>query len=439
MRKVLPVLLLGLMLLSIAGFAGVSHAARPAGIVIAVDMSHGQNPGGLVELMHLIPEADWVIIVKTEDDIANLPTWVQNNAYEIRAGGITTDNLNNVDMLIIGQPTELLTPDEVNAITAWFNEYGLALWVAADSDYPAQGSEIAQQAANQVLEALGAHIRVDYVSVEDSQSYAGKTYRVVGIIDPPAELSFLKWGARKMLFHGPGVVYAIDDSGNPVNPITNPLPNVYVLVRTSEGGEIVEHQPKAPGEPGNVGVFYQVGQTGEFPLLVAENLSGKIVIASGESPYSGYQAGITWIYYGVVLQGPQFFKNLVYWATGYMGPLMDIKELYDQLGGISDLQSSISSIQSSLNSLETTVSNLQSTINSLSSDVDSLSSKVNNLDSTVSSLSNQISQLQSDLSSLQDTVNSLSGVGGKADNAFYIGIVAIILALIALAIPFVKK
>ncbi len=432
MRKVLTVLLLGLMLLSIAGFAGVSHAARPAGIVIAVDMSHGQNPGGLVELMHLIPEADWVIIVKTEDDIANLPTWVQNNAYEIRAGGITTDNLNSVDMLIIGQPTELLTPDEVNAITSWFNEYGLAIWVAADSDYPAQGSEIAQQAANQVLEALGAHIRVDYVSVEDSQSYAGKTYRVVGIIDPPAELSFLKWGARKMLFHGPGVIYAIDENGNPVNPITNPVPNVYVLVRTSEGGEIVEHQPKAPGEPGNVGVFYQVGQTGEFPLLVAENLSGKIVIASGESPYSGYQAGITWIYYGVVMQGPQFFKNLVYWATGYMGPLMDIKELYDKLGTISDLQSSLSSLQS-------TVSTLQSSVNSLSGKVDDLTDNVGQLQSDISDINDQINQLKDNLSALQETVNSLTGIKDKASNAFYIGIVAIILALIALALPFVKK
>lgn len=425
MRRVLPILLLGLMFLSIAGFAGVSHAARPAGIVIAVDMSHGQNPGGLVELMHLIPEADWVIIVKTEDDIASLPTWVQNNAYEIRVGGITTDNLNYVDMLIIGQPTELLTPEEVNAITSWFNEYGLAIWVAADSDYPAQGSEIAQQAANQVLEALGASIRVDYVSVEDSQSYAGKTYRVVGIIDPPAELSFLKWGARKMLFHGPGVIYAIDENGNPVNPITNPVPNVYVLVRTSEGSEIVEHQPKAPGEPGNVGVFYQVGQTGMFPLLVAENLSGKIVIASGETPYSGYQAGITWIYYGVVMHGPQFFKNLVYWATGYMGPLMEVKEIYDKLGAISDLQSSLSSLQSDVNSLSSNFSDLSSTVSSLQSDV--------------SDLSTQLSQLRDDLSSLQDTVSALSGVGDKAKNAFYIGIVAIILALIALALPFVKK
>ncbi len=432
MRKVLPVLLLGLMLLSIAGFAGVSHAARPAGIVIAVDMSHGQNPGGLVELMHLIPEADWVVIVKTEDDIANLPTWVQNNAYEIRAGGITTDNLNYVDMLIIGQPTELLTPDEVNAITSWFNQYGLAIWVAADSDYPAQGSEIAQQAANQVLEALGAHIRVDYVSVEDSQSYAGKTYRVVGIIDPPAELSFLKWGARKMLFHGPGVIYAIDENGNPVNPITNPVPNVYVLVRTSEGGEIVEHQPKAPGEPGNVGVFYQVGQTGEFPLLVAENLSGKIVIASGESPYSGYQAGITWIYYGVVMQGPQFFKNLIYWATGYMGPLMDIKEIYDKLSTISDLQSSLSSLQS-------TVSNLESTVNTIKGNVNDLTDSVGQLQSTVSDLSDQLNQLKGNLDELQTTVQDLQGIKDKASNAFYIGIVAIILALIALALPFVKK
>ncbi len=432
MRRVLPVLLLGLMFLSIAGFASISHAARPAGIVIALDMSHGQNPGGLVELMHLIPEADWVIIVKTEDDIANLPTWVQNNAYEIRTGGITTDNLNYVDMLIIGQPTELLTPDEVNAIASWFNDSGRAIWVAADSDYPAQGSEIAQQAANQVLEAIGAHIRVDYVSVEDSQSYAGKTYRVVGIIDPPAELSFLKWGARKMLFHGPGVVYAIDENGNPVNPITNPVPNVYVLVRTSEGGEIVEHQPKAPGEPGNVGVFYQVGQTGEFPLLVAENLSGKIVIASGESPYSGYQAGITWIYYGVVMQGPQFFKNLVYWATGYMGPLMDIKELYDKLGTISDLQSS-------LNNLQSTVSNLQSSVNSLSGKVDDLTDSVGQLQSDISDISDQLNQLKNNLSDLQETVNSLTGIKDKASNAFYIAIVAIILALIALALPFVKK
>lgn len=425
MKKVFGAVVLSLIILGALAGASTVKAARIPGIVILADMSHGQNPGGLQELIKIFPEGYWIVLVKSEGDEANLPDWVRANV-EIRYGGFTEDTLNGVDMVIIGQPTSLPDPTEIEALANWFNDSLKALWISADSDYPAQGSELSQEFANMVLEAIGSKLRVDYVSVEDDESYAKKTYRVIGIIDPPPEVAELGFGAEKMLFHGPGAVAAVAPDGTWVNPLTNPVDGVYVVVRTSDAGRIVEHQPSEPGAPGNVGVAYTAGDTGRFPLLAVEIMeNGNRVIVGGESPYSGYQAGITWEYYGIVTQGPRFCRNLLLWATQYEGELLAYKQILSSLGKIDDVANKVSS-------LESIVSGLQG----ITSRIDSLESQIGDLNSKVSSLEQNINTVGSDLTSLKDKVSSLEGA---ANTPLYVAIIAILLSLVAIAIPFVKK
>jgi len=411
------------------------NAARVPGIVVLVDMSHGQNSGGLEELMKIVPEAYWVVLVKSQSDINNLPAGVRKLADEIRVGGFTDKNLEGVDMVIIGQPTLLPSKSEVEAIAKWFKSGTLkALWCAGDSDYPAQGSEKAQEFCNVIFEAVGSKLRCDYVSVEDHKEgyYAGKTYRVLGVVDPPKELEFLKYGCvNKVLFHGPGAIAAVAPNGNWVNPIKNPVKGVYVIVHTSNEAVIVEHQPVSPGAPGHFGIAYHAGDTGTFPLLAAEVMpNGNVVIASGESPYSGYQAMVTWEYHGYVLSGPRFVRNLILWATHYMGELSEAKKLYEVYDEVSNIASTVDQIKSTLSKLQSEVSSLKSSapassvsgevakeLSSLKAQIQVLSSKLSDLESKVASLSNlgssvsdlraKIASLQGSLSTLQSTIASL--------------------------------
>ena len=484
------IIILALLVLSV----GV-YAARIPGIVVLVDMSHGQNPGGLAEMLKVVPEAYWIVLVATEEDVGKLPEEVRELASEIRVGGFTDENLADVDMVIIGQPTKLPSDEEVEALAKWFHthkgDYRIkALWVAADSDYPAQGSETAQEFANIVLEAIGSKLRIDYVSVEEYADgyFAEKTYRVLGKVDPPPELAFLGYGAEKVLFHGPGVVAAIGPDGSWVNPLATPVKDVYVIAHTVKG-KIVEHQPKAPGAPGHIGIVYHPGDEGVFPLLAVEIMAeNEIVIASGESPYSGYQGGITWQYKGYTLDGPRFFRNLVLWATQYMGELKEAQKLYDMMftlgvmadkiekvsaqigkvsseldkvkGDIGTLGGDVGKLKSDLESLKASLSDLKSSLNDAKSKIESLSKDLSGVKGTLGTLSSSVDALKADVSTLKSDVGTLKGLSGKVSDlesaingvknmvgglggtvnaSIAIAIIALILAIVALAFAFRRK
>ena len=434
-------------------------AARVPGLVILLDLSHMQNAGGIEEIMKIVPEAHWVILVKSDEDVDALPSFIKNFASEIRVGGFTPDNLKGVDMVIVGQPQTLLSEDEVKAIAEWFNTTQKAIWLAGDSDYPAQGSETSQEFANIVLEAIGSYLRLDYVSVEDPVMCADKPYRVIGIVDPPEKLAVLGYAAEKVLFHGPGAVAAVLPDGTWVNPLTHPVENVYVIVRTTENGRIAENQPPAPGAPGHLGIAYSVGMTGMFPLLAVEIMpNGNKVIVSGETPYSGYQAGVTWTYYGQVLDGMRFFRNIVLWATGYMGELREYQKYLDT---IVTIDKKVSELSATISSLQTSVSDLSGKYSSLNDRVTSLEDKLNAVDNKVgkvagdleslsgkvtselSGISGEVSKLKGDVGSISSKVSelesSLSNVAASVNTPLYVSVIAIILSLIAIAVSFIKR
>ena len=301
-------------------------AAAPVGIPILIDLSHGQPSSGIEIIMRMVPEAQWYILVRSEEDKEALSPLVKSLAHDIIVGDFSTIDLEKyrIQMVIIGQPQALFTPEEVSAIVAWFTKYpGRAIWLAADSDYPAQGSETAQQAVNMVLEALGAKIRMDYVSIEDEESCAIRTYRVLGIVNPDPEVAVLGYACDKVLFHGPGGIAWVDEAGKWHILTKEDKPeNVYIVVTTTSKGKVAEHQAEPTGISGKA---YVPGEYGVYTLMAVELIKvgkgyGRIVL-SGESPYGGYQPLTTWMYYGYVISGPQFVRNVILWATGYLGEL----------------------------------------------------------------------------------------------------------------------
>jgi len=432
MRRIATVALVVLFFISVAGLMAPQLKAAKVGIGVLIDLSHGQTVGGVVEMMKMIPEANWVVLLSSEADLETLPDYVKNNA-EIRYGGFTSTTLKDVDMVIIGQALRLVTPEEISALVSWFNSTPRAIWLAGDSDYPAQGNEIAQQVVNMVAEAVGSHLRIDYVSVEDTISNAKATYRVVGIVDPDPEVAELGYGVKVALFHGPGPLAAVLENGTWVNPINVKIPNVYIVARTTEGGKINEYQPSAPGAPGMIHQLYSPGDTGVFPLLAVEILpNGNKVIVSGESPYGGYQSGLTYVYYGVIMQGMRLFRNLVLWATGYYGELLAYKELLEGKKILVDVTEAIQNLRSSLNQLS-------SSVNSLSNTVSSLQNTVTSIQGTLGDVSNRVTKLENTVSGLDSRVSGLEGAAANIMTSLALGGVALILALISLALSFMRK
>jgi len=307
--------------------------SKGAMLVIAFDLSHRQSPKGLEVLVGLVPYYK-VLIVSDKSDLERVPPDLVKAFNEVREGGLTTGNLRDVDILIIGQPEALIKPEEVEALKAWFSKPNKAMWIAADSDYPAQGSEKAQQFMNTVLEALGSAIRIDYVSAEDLKENAGgAAYRVTGIVDPSPEVSFLKSGLKygKVLFHGPGALFVLVQ-GKPINPVKQPElkpKNIYIVVRTSEDSRVVENNPP---EKGGLGfMFYdpldERVNKGPFPLMLIEVFTdNRVIVASSETMYGGYQPMTVTEYYNVPLDGPQFVSNILAYLSSVVTQPIKVTE-----------------------------------------------------------------------------------------------------------------
>ncbi len=426
-------LAVGLLALAALAFTvAPAFAARYAGPVILVDLSHGENTRGLCTLFATVPEAYWIVLVPSEDyKLPECPI----KPYEVWVGDfkkVSDKLMKTVDMIIIGQPTKYLSDEEIKVLVDWFKATkGRVLWCAGDSDYPAQGGnqEIANHACNALLEELGVSLRLDYVSVEDPVSCAGKPYRVVGKVAPDNKYGaeMVAFGADKVLFHGPGAVAWVDSSGV-WHKLTEPgtPENIVKLVVTTENGRIVEHQPKAPGAPGEFGKAHKVGEKGVFVLMAAEIVGDKelpsVVIVSGESPYGGYQPMVTYRYHGVPLSGPRFVRNVILWALHYPAELAAYEKLaVPAKAAAAPSAKEVEEVKSKVASLESKVADLESKI---SKTVD----KVNEAISTVNKVTDAVNKLQSDVQAVLGTLQTVSYA------AIALAVVAIIVAILPLVL-----
>jgi len=318
----------------------------PVGFPILVDLSHKQPLLGLDLIIRVVPEAQWYVLVKTPEDAQALPASIANNAV-VLVGDLSKVELEKLGivMVIFGQPQAPPSPEEIAALAKWLTATpGRALWVAADSDYPAQGGPQSQEWANLIMEAVGAHLRIDYASAEDRISNASAGYRVLGFGNV-SEVSVLRYGVERVLFHGPGPIAWVDDAGkwHKLTPAEKPA-NTYIIATTSPRGEIVKNsQVKLPNA-------YRPGDRGAITLMAAELIPVKggyaTVLLSGESPYGAYQPIATWMYYGNMLSGPRFIRNVILWATGYMGELKEYAKVDARLA---KMESTVSGVSSTLN------------------------------------------------------------------------------------------
>lgn len=267
--------------------------------VVAVDLAHGENNKRLADLVSEIDFAKWIRI--------------ENK--------ITPKALQDADILIIGQPQNMLTEEELEAIVEWFKRGGKIVWIAGDSDYRDQNYDgpASQEVCNIILARLGSHLRLETAGVyDDANNIGGRSYRVLGLVKPdiiPGMYTrILSAGiSRPILFHGPTAIIWVDENNKPHDPVKEVFPGLVRIVWTAETARIKDNNPPPPlvYDPNSA-------KNRKFVLMAAEELHNKsLVIVSGETPYGGFEPISSPEYMGVELDGLQLVRNTILWATLY--------------------------------------------------------------------------------------------------------------------------
>ena len=426
-------------------------AAQQLYVPILVDVAHGEATKGLDFWVnstvnpYAISDFAQLHVLVPPGEVKD-PLLLRLNATKTAVlvkGDFSTIDLSKYKVIILGQPPKSLTDAELAALKKWFETGGKVLWCAADSDYPAQGSEESQVACDDIADYLGAHIRVDFVSVEDPQHNAGAGYRVVGVVDPPPQLGFLGFMAQRVLFHGPGVIAVVLPDGRWV-PATSPevqkyYNNIYVVVRTTENGVILEHRTSAD-KKGRDGKAHTAGDRGVFALMAVEFMpSGSVLILSGETPYGGYEPCVAPVYYRVPLEGPRFFRNLMLWATGNYRELTTMiqqtQAVSQLVADVQTVKNDVAGVKSNVTALKNNVAALQSELATVKNGVSQVSGQLSTVSGQVNSLSGQVADLSKKIDQLTQQLNAAVAEANNAKTTAFAGTaVALIFAILAAAL-----
>ncbi len=287
--------------------------ANTSKIVIGFDMAHGENAKYVTNISKTLDYAKIILINKSFDQV----------------------DLSQFDIIVVGQPTSYLSPDEMDALAKWLESGGKVLWLAGDSDYGS--GNVTQAAVNTVAEYVGSHLRVDEGAIYDNKHDAQKFYRVLAQVYPDKEASAVADGiTHPILAHGPdNVVYVYDNGTVNLLACQNPPQNVIRIARYYPTAYIADNNlppPLAINQIFAAGLAPGTGATAEavtgcpnanYTFIAAEVLptssnKASLVIVSGESPYGDYEPTFAPSYYGVTLDGPKFIYNVFKWAYSFV-------------------------------------------------------------------------------------------------------------------------
>ncbi len=386
-KRLVPILLLISLTLSVGAIAFAQAGDKP--VVIAQIKGALEADTALLAIMDNISYVDWVVLT----------------------GDLTADDLEDATMLIsvLSDKAQSYSEAEVTAINSWLDEGGKTIWLTGDSDYGTDYLRI--DTTNALLEDIGSVLRVEHCAVEDPVSNGGAPYRALSVTDNIAEeFEFLAVGVDRALTHSPGVLTAY--SGGRYWKLAEEQPSdVYVLLTTSEFGQIYDHNPP---EPESV----EAGDEGNFVTVAVEVdwAKGNMVILESEAPFGSYMP----MYYPEMIrddrygaaahpqQGGQFFKNIVNYATVYSGPMYELNNEVTSLNDeVTSLTGDVNALNAEVSGLNSEVSTLETQIDGLEDDNSALESSINALEADVASLESSVSGLEDDLADARSSASTM--------------------------------
>jgi hypothetical protein len=262
--------------------------------------------------------------------ISNLTTWLEGLGHTVidANAGLNSSILAGADALIFGSPYGPVTGiDALNATNGplvftaiknwWESAGGKFLWVASDSDYG--GRNWIAFNGSKVLEDAGSAMRFEPSDITETRCVwdDGVAHYRVNVNTTAANpvSQTLMAGVNSSLFHGPTCLYGMS-GGSPVNLHTTPIPNVFPI-GLSDPTSIYE-----PDDPTVPGYAHTQGEIGPFVMIAGEMYLGpeanSIVVASGSTPYGGYEPIWKLNYHALSLKGDVLVKNTILWGLGLL-------------------------------------------------------------------------------------------------------------------------
>jgi len=228
------------------------------------------------------------------------------------ASAITSGALAGVDLFIATCAFDAYTADELTAISTWAASGNKSILLTSRGDY----YEFVNLARpNQILDAIGAHIRVNDDNIYMQGTYLPH-YNDLNYIPPLADTAGLMQSVDTLTFYSPSSLYFTDDS--PVLPI------VYANVTAYQLNE------RAPAPT----VIYDDTIDGEFgdqiPLIAVEEIEDLRLLVAGTTFFSDFDYGKAAIFDNIVL-----LENFLEWTTNRtIGSVADVDEVGPRIGNV---------------------------------------------------------------------------------------------------------
>ncbi|MFX1482117.1 MAG: zinc dependent phospholipase C family protein [Promethearchaeota archaeon] len=226
---------------------------------------------------------------------------------------ITSGALAGVDLFVATCALDAYTTDELIAISTWAASGNKSILLTARGDY----SEYVDDARpNTILEAIGAHIRINDDNVY-MQGTIAEYYNDLNYIPPLPDTVGLMDSVDTLTFFSPTSLYFTDDG--PVLPI------VYANVTAYQ----TDWHPPSPV------VIYDDTQDGEngdqIPLVAVEEIGDLRLLVAGTTFFSDFDYGKT-----AIFDNDVFLENFLEWASNRtIGSVSNVDEIGPRISNLS--------------------------------------------------------------------------------------------------------
>jgi hypothetical protein len=250
-----------------------------------------------------------------EDLLTSINMTLARNHFKMKkqVSAFDASALTDVDLLVITCALDAYSTAELAAIADWASAGNKTILLTGRGDF-SEDQDTARP--NQILEAIGSHIRIN-----DDNVYMQGTYNLwyndLTVIPPENETMNLTLSVTTITMYSPSSLYFTDD--DPVLPI------IYADTTGYQTDQV------AP-EPNVIYDDTEDGKNGQqIPLMAVEEIGALRVIVAGTTFFSNYDYGKMAQFNNILL-----LENFLDWAAGDRSTrnIPDVDEIGPRIGDV---------------------------------------------------------------------------------------------------------
>jgi hypothetical protein len=250
-----------------------------------------------------------------QDMLTSVNMTLARNHFEMhkQISAFDASALTDLDLLVITCALDAYSTAELAAISDWASAGNKTILLTGRGDFE-DDTDIARP--NQILEAIGSHIRINDDNVYMQGTY-NPWYNDLTVIPPANETMDLTLSVTTITMFSPSSLYFTDD-----DPV---LPVIYADTTAYQTNQM------AP-EPSVIYDDTEDGKNGQqIPLMAVEEIGDLRVIVAGTTFFSNHDYGKSAIFNNILL-----LENFLDWAVGNRSThnIPDVDEVGPRIGDV---------------------------------------------------------------------------------------------------------